>query len=143
MNSNVIERVQSYSHRPSLTDVVRYVLEVWASIGLIIRTTVHVCVWTALREGQGHDPSDVHPLETGCGLATYDVVQSDEINEAPPENVTSVSQTATAGVGLVLASGAVTAPVGWSPQLMALLAPSATIMIFDPLVGYLRWRVHG
>lgn len=140
MSVNVVERFQNTSEVPSPTDVTRYTLECWASVGLIIRTTVHVCVWTALREQQGYNAGDVHPLETDCGLGSYDVVLSDEVNEAPPENVTSVSQMVTAGVGLVLTSGAVTAPVGWSPLLLVLLAPSAAVMITDPVVGYLRWR---
>lgn len=140
MTVRVVQRMKESAGHPSPADVTRYALEVWASVGLIIRATVHVCVWTALREQQGYNAGDVHPLETDCGLDSYDVVLSDEIDEAPPENVASVSQTATAGVGLVLASGAVTAPVGWSPQLLALLAPSAAVMIADPLVGYIRWR---
>lgn len=141
MSSNTVDRVQELGELPSPADVTRCGIEVWASVGLIIRATVHVCVWTALREQQGHDPRDVHPLETDCGLESYDVVHGDEIDDAPPGNVTSVSQTVTAGVGLVLASGVAMTPMGAGPELVALLGPSAAVMIADPLVGYLRWRL--
>ena len=121
----------------SLTTL-KYLLEVWAGAGLLLRVALHTILWGALRARQGHDDWTATDVETGLCWGT--AIRTDDVEETMTATDRALIQSASAllGAPAMFLPYWTASSVSNLPVLALVAGPSVLVVIGDPFWGLIE-----